>query len=147
MRRFLLGYLGALLSACSPNWSGTVGPVSQQNPLIARLEVWQDPVPTTSIPIQLRAFASGQGTINFLWTTTGGLLSVASESIQAATASLTPSMTLWLPPQTWGSYQVQVTVKDSGGGSFRRTANFQVDKRGITVQSPFASGIWLKSNQ
>lgn len=145
MRRFWLFGLETLLSACAASGGGTVAPVSQQNPLIARVEVWRDPISTTSTPIQLRAWASGQGTMSFHWTTTGGLLSVASESFPAATASLTPSMTLWLPPQNWGSYQVHVTVSDSGGGSFRRTASFQVDRRGTTVQSPYASGIWLKS--
>lgn len=146
MRRFWwLGCLGALLSACEVSGGGTIAPVSQQHPLISHLEVWQDTLATASTPVQLRAWASGQGTMSFSWTTTGGLLSIASESYPAATASLTPSLTLWLPPQSWGTYQVRVTVSDSSGRRFTRSALFQVDKRGTTVQSPYASGIWLRS--
>lgn len=142
MRRYwVLGCLSWSLAACSANWGGASGPVSQQNPLIASFEVRSDPSSPSKGPFQLRALASGMGLMSFSWNTTGGLLSVASESMQAATASLVPTMTLWQPPRTWGQYQVNLTVSDSGGGTYSRSARFKVGKDGTMILSPRPSSV------
>ena len=144
MQKFwLLGWSLIVLTACSNKWSGIVGPISQQNPLIAYFQVAPNPMAPQRGPFELNAFASGMGTLSFTWNTNGGLLSVATESVAAATASLAPTMTLWQPPSAWGKYQVYLTVTDSGGRYDTRIAHFQVGKNGTRILSPLPSGLWF----
>jgi hypothetical protein len=134
------GMLAAPLSACD-NWSGTYGPRSEQNPLIVRFEVRPGADGLNRAPFEIMALASGIGVMAFDWRTSSGLLSVASQSVPVASDSLAVSYSAYLPPRTPGTYEVYLTVKDGGGGAFRRTARFQVDQNGAQVLYPQPSGI------
>jgi hypothetical protein len=128
---------GGLLAACGPNWAVGVGaPAPGQNPLITRFEVYLNPQTPGKGPFEIVAVASGQGTLSFHWWSTGGLLSVASASLPAATGSLAPSYTAWQPPNSLGTYSVFLTVTDSGGGSDSRVARFEVQLERTRLESP-----------
>jgi hypothetical protein len=130
-----IGVVGAL-AACS-NLGGTIGPNPvTQAPIISRFEVYQNPQTPAQGPFEILAQASGQGTLQFAWTTSGGLLSVASQSVQAATDSLSPALAVWQPPPRPGPYQVNLTVTDATGQTYTRAARFQVESTGTRVVSP-----------
>ncbi|HEY9899549.1 MAG TPA: hypothetical protein V6D00_10235 [Pantanalinema sp.] len=130
----------ASVSACD-NWTGAYGPRSEQNPVIVRFEARAASPQQDRGPFELMALASGVGTMAFDWRTSAGLLSVASQSVPVASDSLATSYSAYMPPRTPGTYDVTLTVKDTGGGAFQRTARFQVDERGARVLSPQPTGI------
>lgn len=132
MRRLAAGGLAialGLVGGCAPNWAAQVGPPRAQTPLITRLEVYPNPQSPNG-PYEILATASGQGTLTFAWQTNGGLLSVASQSVPLASASVAQSYTAYQPPDLWGEYRVYLTVSDSGGGSSQSIARFLVDTQG-----------------
>lgn len=147
MRRLALGGVAIALGlggGCAPNWGLQVGPPRDQNPIITRFEVFPSPQ-TPNGPFEILATASGQGTLNFQWRTNGGLLSVASQSIPLASASVAQSFTAYQPPALWGEYRVYLTVSDSGGGTYQSIARFEVDTRGCRAVWP-APSILLPPN-
>ncbi|MNX89133.1 hypothetical protein D3C86_1211370 [compost metagenome] len=129
-----------LVSACD-NWTGAFGPRSEQNPLIVRFEARPASTLEKRGPFELMALASGVGVMAFTWRTSSGWLSVASESVPVASDSLATSYSAYLPPRTPGTYEVLLTVKDGGGGTFQRVARFQVDADGARILSPQPAGI------
>lgn len=138
MRRLTAGGLAialGLVGGCAPNWGLQVGPPNEQNPIVTRLEIFPHPQSPNG-PFELLATASGQGTLTFCWQTNGGLLSVASQSVPLASASVAQSYTAYQPPTLWGEYRVYVTVTDSGGGSFQSIARFMVDTQGCRAIWP-----------
>lgn len=138
MRRLKAGGLAialGLLGGCAPDWGVEVGPVRAQNPLVTRLEIAPNPQSPNG-PFEILATASGQGTLAFTWQTNGGLLSVATERIPLASASVAQSYTAYQPPSLWGEYRVYVTVSDSGGGTTQGVARFMVDQRGCRAIWP-----------
>lgn len=135
-------FIGLLwgLTACAPG--GTVGGANPlQNPIITRFEVFQEPNARPLAPYEILALASGEGVLTFNWSATGGLISVASESATASGAVLVPSLTAWQPPNRLGTYEVSVTVQDSGGGQYRRIARFQVEREFTRVLDPTLSPV------
>lgn len=137
MRRLMTGGLAIALglSGCAPDWGLQVGPAREQNPIVTRLAIYPSPQSPNG-PYELLATASGQGTLTFRWQTNGGLLSVASQSIPLASASVAQSYTAYQPPDLQGEYRVYVTVTDSGGGSYQRIARFAVDAHGCRAVWP-----------
>lgn len=133
-----------MLASCAPNWAGATGPQPQQNPLITRFVVLPDPQRPEQGPYEILAQASGQGPLTFEWRASGGLLSVASESIPVPPSAspsvtdpnLSSSFTAYLPPNLWGRYEVVVTVRDALGGSFQEAASFEVGANGTRLISP-----------
>ncbi|MBO9540755.1 hypothetical protein J7643_09215 [bacterium] len=130
----------ASLSACD-HLTGAYGPRSEQNPLIVRFEARPASTLEKRGPFELMALASGVGMMAFNWRTSAGWLSVASESVPVASDSLATSYSAYLPPRTPGIYEVFLTVKDGGGGTFQRVARFQVDGDGARILSPQPAGI------
>lgn len=114
-----------LLGGCEPGGEAGLGN-PQQGPIITRFEVFPNPQNPGRGPFELLAYASGEGVLTFSWSATGGVLSVASQSATASAAPLIPSFSAWDPPGAWGIYEVSVIVTDSGGGSYRRIARFEV---------------------
>lgn len=147
MRRLRTGGLAialGLAGGCAPFWGAQIGPVREQNPLVTRLEIFPNPQ-TPNGPFEILATASGQGTLVFSWQTNGGLLSVASQSIPLASASVARSYTAYQPPALWGEYRVYVTVSDSGGGTTQGLARFVVDLNGCRAVWP-APALMLPPN-
>ena len=128
---------GGLLGLWACTTDGTVGgPNPLQNPIITRFEVFPNPQQPGKGPFEILAQASGEGVLTFTWSATGGLLSVASQSATASEAPLIPSFSAWQPPTLMGTYEVSVVVRDSGGGSYRRVARFQVDRDMTRILAP-----------
>lgn len=138
--RLLAAIAGLAATGCD-NWTGAYGPRSEQNPVIVRFEARSASDPQERGPFELLALASGVGTMAFTWHTSSGWLSVASQSVPVASDSLASSYTAYQPPLTPGTYDVTLTVTDSGGGTFQRLARFQVDERGASVLSPQPTGV------
>jgi hypothetical protein len=134
--RVILGFLGLLaLAACEPG--GTVGGRNPlQNPIITRFEVFPNPQAPGQGPFEILAHASGEGVLEFTWSATGGLLSVASDSATASGAVLVPSFSAWQPPDRTGIYEVSLVVTDSGGGMYRRKARFEVERDVTRILAP-----------
>jgi len=127
--------LAVLLGACEPG--GTVGgPNPLQNPIITRFEVFPNPQSPGTGPFEILAHASGEGVLNFTWSATGGLLSVASQSVAATGAALVPAFSAWQPPHALGIYEVSLVVTDSGGRAFRRVARFEVERAVTRILAP-----------
>lgn len=134
LRGLLLSGL-LLQGACTTD--GTVGaPNPLQNPIITRFEVFPNAQQPGKGPFEILAQASGEGVLTFTWTATGGLLSVASQSATASEAVLVPSFTAWQPPRTMGTYEVSLVVQDSGGGTYRRIARFDVGPEFTRILAP-----------
>ena len=133
----LLGAGLGLLVLAACEGGGTVGgPNPLQNPIITRFEVFPNAQQPGKGPFEILARASGEGVLTFTWTATGGLLSVASQSATASEAVLVPSFSAWQPPKSMGTYEVSVLVQDSGGGTYRRVARFQVERDFTRILAP-----------
>ncbi len=128
------------LGGCEPG--GTVGgPNPQQIPIITRFEVFPNPQAPGTGPFEILAHASGEGVLQFTWSATGGWLSVASQSATASGMVLVPSFSAWQPPETMGTYEVSLVVQDSGGGTYRRIARFQVERNATRILAPQPSQV------
>lgn len=135
LHRLGAGLTLLLLAACEGG--GTVGgPNPQQNPIITRFEVYANPQAPGTGPFEILAQASGEGVLQFTWSATGGLLSVASDSATASSAFLVPAFSAWQPPDRFGLYEVSLVVTDSGGGAYRRIARFEVDRDQTRILAP-----------
>jgi|GEM_PF-1793468 hypothetical protein len=135
--RLIFALAGGLLGLWACTTGGTVGgPNPLQNPIITRFEVFPNPQQPGKGPFEILAQASGEGVLTFSWSATGGLLSVASQSATASLSPLVPSFTAWQPPASMGTYEVSVMVTDSGGGTYRRVARFEVDRDFTRILAP-----------
>ena len=134
--RLALGVgLAGMVGACEPG--GTVGgPNPLQNPIITRFEVFPNPQNPGTGPFEIVAHASGEGLLDFAWSATGGLLSVATQSVAVAGAPLVPAFSAWQPPDALGIYEVSLVVTDSGGRAYRRIARFEVDRNVTRILEP-----------
>ena len=128
---------GGLLGLWACTTDGTVGgPNPLQNPIITRFEVFPNPQQPGKGPFEILAQASGEGVLTFTWSATGGLLSVSSQSATVSSSPLVPSFTAWQPPASMGTYEVSVEVRDSGGGTYRRVARFEVERDMTRILAP-----------
>lgn len=136
-RRWALALGVALgVGACEP-LGGTVGGANPwQSPIITRFEVFPNAQNPGTGPFEIVAHAAGEGTLEFTWSATGGLLSAATQSVQASTLAPVPVFSAWQPPRAMGTYEVSLVVTDATRRTYRRVARFEVEREVTRIVAP-----------